>query len=83
MPAAGSGGQVDMRVITDPKTGRMSTEHCLPPVGQEELDRVLREVKDIVAGNTRFHVDPWAAPVPLPVIDVDLDSIYEHPDWQP
>ena len=67
-----------MRVITDPKTGRMSTEHHQPPVSQEQLKQMRSEVRDIIEGKVQFHVDPFAIPKP-PVVDVELDLPYT--DW--
>ena len=73
-----------MRVITDPKTGRMSTEHHQPPVSQEQLKQMRSEVRDIIEGKVQFHIDPFAIPKPPPpVIDVDLDSVYDDVDWCP
>ena len=69
-----------MRVITDPKTGRMSTEHHQPPVSQEQLKQMRSEVRDIIEGKVQFHVDPFATPQP-PVVDINLDSVYDDVDW--
>lgn len=70
-----------MRVITDPKTGRMSTEHHQPPVSQEKLKQMRSEVRDIIEGKVQFHVDPFATPQPPPVVDINLDSVYDDVDW--
>ena len=68
-----------MRVITDPKTGRMSTEHHQPPVSQEQLKQMRKEVRDIIEGKVQFHVDPFAAPPP--VIEINLDNLESYNDW--
>lgn len=69
-----------MRVTTDPKTGRMQTEHYTPPVSQAQLDETRRQVKDMIAGNIQFHVDPFT-----PVASSDTDgseSIHDGEiDW--
>lgn len=57
----------------------MRTEDRGPQVTPEQLERTRREVRDIVAGNTQFHVDPNAAPAPP--IDVPLPTIYDDPDY--
>lgn len=65
------------KVVTD-KHGRMSTENVVPPPSQAELERTRREVRDIVAGNVQFHVDPNAAPKAAPEV---LPPVYDHPEW--
>lgn len=67
-----------LKVITDPKTGRMRTEDVAPPVSQAELERTRREVRDIIAGNVPFHVDPNAAPKPD---ETPLPTIYDDPEY--
>lgn len=57
------------------KNGRMSTTTVAPPPSREAIDKLRREVKDIVAGNTPFHTDEFAKPKPvedqLPLIDFE------------
>lgn len=65
------------KVITD-KNGRMRTENVTPPPGAEALERLRRETRDIIAGNTRFHTDPNAAPKPA---EDPLPTIYDAEDW--
>ena len=74
-----------MRVTTNPKTGKMQTESYTPPVSQAQLDETRRQVKEIIAGNIKFHDDPFTPPVitpPAPDTDI-TESIYDDEDWMP
>ena len=69
-----------MRVTTDPKTGRMQTESYTPPVSQAQLDETRRQVKDMIAGNIQFHVDPFTTTVSSDT--GDSESIHDGDiDW--
>jgi hypothetical protein len=68
-----------MKVVTDPKTGRMETVQDVPASTPETVARTRRELRDMLDGATPFHVDPNAAPVEGPLLDwssVDWSAIY-------
>lgn len=52
------------QVITN-KDGRMETVNDAPgKVTQADVDRTRRELKDMLAGNTPFHIEKPADPLP-------------------
>lgn len=47
------------KIITDPKTGKAETQSGLDSTQiQKSLEETKRELKDMIAGNTKFHTDP-------------------------
>ena len=55
-------------------TGKTETYELPAPI---DLERSRKELRDMIHGNTQWHVDPNAAPIPIPeVIEDDQD-----PDW--
>jgi len=45
----------------DPETGRMQTYDDETPSLKEGVDRMRRELREMLSGNTQFHDDPRAA----------------------
>jgi len=54
------------KVIQDPKTGKMKTVDDLPTATPESLAKQHKELRDMLDGNTQFHVDPLAKPPDKP-----------------
>jgi len=64
-------------VRRNPKTGQLETYDLPPPI---DLERSRKELRDMIHGNTQWHVDPNAAPAPeQPKLEDGEDD--QDPDW--
>ena len=63
------------KVIQNPKTGKMETVEVVEKTTPESLAQLHKEVRDMLDGNTQFHVDPMAKPIPVgEVIEAQEDD---------
>lgn len=53
-----------VKVVTNPKTGKMETIEDTSTVTKEDLAKLHKEVRDMLDGNVQFHVDPFTPVVP-------------------
>ncbi|HOW46144.1 MAG TPA: hypothetical protein P5305_04000 [Rubrivivax sp.] len=60
---------------TNPKTGMKETYELPPPV---DLARSRKELRDMIHGNTQWHVDPGSPPPTQPAQPADSD---QDQDW--
>ena len=69
------------KVVQNPKTGKMETVPDVPKATPESLGQLHKEVRDMLDGNTQFHVDPLAKPAPpSTTIDPQEDDDFLF-DW--
>ena len=57
------------KVVQNPKTGKMETVDVVEKATPESLAELHKEVRDMLDGNTQFHVDPLAKPKPAPPLE--------------
>jgi len=66
------------KVIQNKQTGKMETVEVVEKATPESLAQLHKEVRDMLDGNTQFHVDPMIKPVP-PTNTVDPQEDNEDP----
>jgi len=62
------------KVIQNPKTGKMETVDTPAPVTKESLAELHKQTRDMIEGNTQFHVDPNMPTIPSPVVPEEPDE---------
>ena len=68
------------KVIQNPKTGKMETVDELTKPTPESLAQQRKELRDMLDGNTQFHVDPLTKPLEKPASIVpDAQDEDENP----
>ena len=63
------------KVVQNKQTGKMETVDDIVKATPESLAQLHKEVRDMLDGNTQFHVDPMAKPIPVgEVIEAQEDD---------
>lgn len=47
------------KFIKNPKTGKLETITDTTIPSKQDLEKLRKEVKDMIAGNAVFHIDPY------------------------
>ena len=72
-----------IKVIKNPKTGKLETVEAPRKVNEKALADLHQEVKDMISGNKQFHDDPYSAGEPAPAQSETgtTQCSEDDPDW--
>lgn len=73
---------MSFKIVTNPVTGKSETQTGPnEQVVQQNLEKSRRELRDMIAGNTQFHDDPFKTPEAPPETAAVPEPDFTEKDW--